>query len=146
MYVQSHRRFAHVGLDLAYKTSLRKLRRTLSSRGKRQVAREQEARDFLDIICCNSILFWSQGPICILQIFCGNRRLSMLDSIMKLNCLVVKLVFALFYISGLVAQDRSISLEGVYPEAASRYYSTVELRCADIETLNGEQFPVALFH
>ena len=39
---------------------------------------------------------------------------------MKLNCFLVELVFALFYISGLVAQDRPISLEAVYPEAAKK--------------------------
>ena len=61
---------------------------------------------------------------------------------MKLNCFLVELVFALFYISGLVAQDRPISLEAVYPEAAKKDYSTVELRCGDIETLNEEQIPV----
>ena len=62
----------------------------------------------------------------------------MLDGIMKLNRFAVELAFALFYISGLVAQDRPISLEAVYPEAAKKDYSTVELRCGDIETLNGE--------
>ena len=124
--------------DLAYKTSLWRQARTLSGRDKGTllVSKELEISSWRP--CCSAVkVFGLQATS-----FCGGRRLSMLDGIMKLNRFVVELVFALFYISGLVAQERPISLKVVYPEAASRDYSTVELRCGDIETLNEEQFPL----